>query len=188
MDLVNDMVLGPVALSSAELRYRYQHSKTASHMCGPVDARNAYRYAGKPIKNSGGGNMLHRGIDLVSLRVLIALHDIDRDNGPLCVSPATHKSNLWSPYGGEPDQDPTMVSLPMKAGDVILFTEALRHGGMPNRVPHVRKTIHLCYNCDWAGSPSPVHWNGPMRFRKETWAILTDEQRALFPAAQILGA
>lgn len=188
MHYVDEMVLGPVALSSAELRYRYQHSRTMAHMGGPIDVRNAYRYVGKAIKNSSGGGQVKRAIDLANLRVLIALHDIDPDNGPLCVSPATHKANLWSPYGADPEQDPTMHALPMKAGDAIVFTEALRHAGMPNRLERVRKTIHLCYNPDWVGSQSPAHFNRPMRFRKETWDVMSDAQRALFPDAQILGA
>jgi ectoine hydroxylase-related dioxygenase (phytanoyl-CoA dioxygenase family) len=49
------------------------------------------------------------------------------------VVPGTHKSNMKSPHGNNPDEEPGMIGLPVEAGDAILFTEHLRHGGLTNR-------------------------------------------------------
>ena len=40
------------------------------------------------------------------------------------------KTNLPSPHSNDPDEDPDMIGLEVKAGDAILFTENLRHGGL----------------------------------------------------------
>ncbi len=42
-----------------------------------------------------------------------------------------------------------MIALEAKAGDAILFTENLRHGGITNRSAQVRKTIHVGYGTYW---------------------------------------
>ncbi len=71
-------------------------------------------------------------------------HDYHADDeGPFCVVPATHKSNYKSPYSNNPDEEPGMIGLPVQAGDAILFSENLRHGGFTNRSPQTRKTLHL---------------------------------------------
>ena len=186
LTFVKDVVLPPVTLNSAELRYRYKDSLTQPHMGGPTDARTSYRYVGEWMKDSNSGGLKKRTIDLVCVRVLYALHDIPRENGPLSVVPATHKSNFSTPYKmDDPHLEPGMIPVPMKAGDAIFFTENLRHGGFRNLLDTTRKTIHLIYSQDWAGSVSPVHFNGLMRFRQETWDALTPEQRALFPQAEL---
>jgi hypothetical protein len=64
-----------------------------------------------------------------------------------------------------------MIGLPMEAGDAILFTENLRHGGFPNVLDQTRKTIHVCFGPIWAPSQSPAHWNGFVHVTEAAWAI-----------------
>ncbi len=143
---VADLIEGPPRITSSELRYRYEGSYTPTHMGGPIDARNRYRWAGK--------------FDLLNVRVLYALHDIHLEDGPLCVVPGSHKGNFNSPYDpNRPLDEPGMIPVEMRAGDAVLFTENLRHGGLPNRMKACRKTIHLMFSPEWVGSQSPVHWN-----------------------------
>ena len=79
-----------------------------------------------------------------------------------------------------------MVPILMKAGDAILFTENLRHGGFRNTIDSPRRTIHFCFQQIWAGSQSPAHINGPMRFTSKAWASFSDEQRKLFAPVDLI--
>ncbi len=45
-----------------------------------------------------------------------------------------------------------MTPVEVKAGDAILFTENLRHGGVPNLSGQVRKTLHVGYGPFWLKS------------------------------------
>lgn len=79
-----------------------------------------------------------------------------------------------------------MVGVQMEAGDVLIFTENLRHGGFRNLLDTPRRTLHFVNSQEWAGSISPAHYNGPMRFRRETWDAFDAAQRAMFPNAQLI--
>jgi len=74
-----------------------------------------------------------------------------------------------------------MIPLPLEAGDAIIFTENLRHGGFPNILEKTRKTLHLAISPSWVASMSPVHWNDDVFVSPEAWARYSDEQRALLP-------
>ena len=63
-------------------------------------------------------------IDCMMVRMIYFVHDCRNDQGAFFVSPATHKSNLPSPYNNNPDTDQSMFGLE-EAGDAILFTESL---------------------------------------------------------------
>ncbi|MBM3516212.1 MAG: hypothetical protein FJX59_21215 [Alphaproteobacteria bacterium] len=117
----------------------------------------------------------------------LRIHPIPLENGPLSVVPGTHKSNFFSPYkSNDPHLEPGMVGVQMEAGDVLIFTENLRHGGFRNLLDTPRRTLHFVNSQEWAGSISPAHYNGPMRFRRETWDAFDAAQRAMFPNAQLI--
>ena len=85
------------------------------------------------------------------------------------MAPASHKASLPVPeeYVRNPDLDPSMVGLEVKAGDVrrpltsgpiprrlltyasgwqaVFFTENLRHGGFTNTTDVPRLTVHVGY-------------------------------------------
>jgi hypothetical protein len=187
MHYVGEMVLGPHSITSTEIRYRYKDNKTTAHMGGPIDVRNRYHWVGGKMKTSDGGGLQDRHIDLVNLRMMVALHDIGPDDGPYCLVPGSHKANLLSPYGSDPHKEPGMQGVPMKRGDVLFFTENMRHGGYTNTSGKPRKSIHLMYSQAWVPSQSAIHYNAPMRVLRAAWARYTPAQRAFFPNAEIVG-
>jgi hypothetical protein len=181
MAYVREFVEGPIRLNSSEIRYRHRGNITGSHMGGPMDVRNRYQFAGAVEGESGLRRTHGRDFDLLTIRALYALHDLPSDNGALCVVPGSHKANYYSPYAGDPMGEPGMIPLPMKAGDVLFFTENLRHGGFPNHLDRVRKTLHLCFGPDWVGSQSPAHWNAEIHVTENAWGRYNEKQRALLP-------
>jgi hypothetical protein len=180
IDYVSAMAEPPLKIVSSELRYRHRGNITGTHMGGPTDARNRFQFVADPTPGEGQ-RMEGRHFDLLSVRVLYALHDVPVENGPLCVVPGSHKSNYRSPYGPDPVKEPGMVPLPMAAGDALFFTENLRHGGYPNVMERVRKTVHLCYAPAWVGSQSPAHHDGDVFVTSEAWARYSEAQRVFLP-------
>ncbi|MCY4064337.1 MAG: phytanoyl-CoA dioxygenase family protein, partial [Chloroflexi bacterium] len=127
-------------INNSEIRIRYPGNQTGSHMGGPVGRKHRYYYSSQ-------------GIDCMMVRMVYFVHDVGPGEGEFCVVPATHKSNMLSPYKGtDPDTEPGMIGLPVKAGDAILFTENLRHGGFTNRSNQTRKTLHIGYGPFWMKS------------------------------------
>ncbi len=73
-------------------------------------------------------------IDCMMVRMVYFLHDVEPDQGVFSVVPGTTSritTRLMARLG--PDDEPGMIGLPVKAGDAILFTEHLRHGGLINK-------------------------------------------------------
>ena len=73
-----------------------------------------------------------------------------------------------------------MVSLEAKAGDAIVFTENLRHGGVTNRSEQTRKTIHVGYGPYWLMSQNISTMDEPQNVLDRTMERYSAEQRALF--------
>lgn len=180
LEYVRELAEAPFKIVSSELRYRHKGNITGTHMGGPMDWRNRYTFVPDSVPQAEGST--HRYFDLLFVRILYALHDLPVENGPLCVVPGSHKSNFKSPYGNDPAEEPGMVPLPMRAGDAIFFTENVRHGGFPNTLDRVRKTVHLCYAPAWVGSQSPAHWDGDVFVTPRAWERYNEEQRALLPS------
>ena len=183
MAYVDELCVGPNWIGSSELRYRFKSNETHTHMGGHMDMRNRYQFAGVKMYDSAAMTWRVRDFDLAAVRFLYALHDMPEDYGPLCVVPGSHKSNFFSPFADtDPTAEPGMVPLLLKAGDAIIFTENLRHGGFPNLRDISRKTIHLMFSPRWAGSQSPLHWNDRVFVSPEAWARYSEAQRAVLPS------
>ena len=73
-----------------------------------------------------------------------------------------------------------MIALEVKAGDAILFTENLRHGGITNLSDQVRKTIHVGYGPYRMMSQNIATMDEPQFVTDRTFARWDDDQRALF--------
>jgi hypothetical protein len=166
---IRAIVQGRFTINNSEIRIRYTGNASGTHMGGPIDHK--YRYA-----------FTNGQIDCMMVRMIYFVHDVDEDNGPFCVVPGTHKSNMRSPYSGLPDDEPGMIGLPVRAGDAILFTEHLRHGGFTNRSPQTRKTIHVGYGPFWMMSQNIATMDEPPHITASTRARLTPAQNALFEA------
>ena len=75
-----------------------------------------------------------------------------------------------------------MVGLEVKAGDAILFTEHLRHGGFTNRSQQVRKTLHVGYGPHWMMSQNIATMDEPQFVTDKTMARFSSAQRDLLRA------
>jgi hypothetical protein len=167
MDVIGDIVQGPIRINNSELRIRYTGNATGTHMGGPIDHK--YRY-------SFNAN----GIDAMMVRMIYFLHDVDAEGGPFSVVPATHKSNYPSPYAVSVDEEPGMIGLEARTGDAIIFTENLRHGGFTNRSSTTRKTLHVGYGPAWMMSQNVATVDEPQYVLPSTLERYDERQRALF--------
>jgi ectoine hydroxylase-related dioxygenase (phytanoyl-CoA dioxygenase family) len=73
-----------------------------------------------------------------------------------------------------------MIGLEARAGDAILFTENLRHGGLTNRSQQTRKTLHIGYGPEWMMSQNIATMDEPQYILPETLARYDAEQKRLF--------
>ncbi len=174
MAYINAIVQERPTINNCEIRIRYPGNQTGSHMGGPVSWKHRYDYTS-------------RGIDCLMVRMVYFVHDVGPGQGEFCVVPATHKSNMASPYEGRnPDTEPGMIGLPVKAGDAILFTENLRHGGLTNRSNQTRKTLHVGYGPFWMKSQNHSTMDEEPYILPRTFDRLNEAQRMLFRAHKTL--
>lgn len=118
-----------------------------------------------------------------------ALTDVTPGAGGLAVIPGSHKSNFPCPREIRHFKRPSPIvqQVPVKAGDCVLFTEALVHGTLPWQGPDVRRTLFYKY------APSCLAWsnrayfpNPPLADTSDWRSDLTAAQRKLLvpPAAR----
>ena len=174
MSYIRAIVQERPTINNSEIRIRYPGNQTAAHCGGPVGLKLRYYYNA-------------RGINCMMVRMVYFLHDVGPGQGEFCVVPATHKSNMASPYeGADPDTEPGMIGLSVKTGDAILFTENLRHGGLTNRSRQTRKTLHVGYGPFWMKSQNHSTMDEEPYILPSTFARYTQSQRMLFRAHQTL--
>ena len=89
------------------------------------------------------------------------------DGGFMCI-PGSHKSNYPLPRDiARLEKDAGVVKqVPVKAGSVIIFTEALAHGTMPWKADHERRSVLYKY------TPGSIAQNNPEAYRNP--AITSD--------------
>jgi Phytanoyl-CoA dioxygenase (PhyH) len=103
-----------------------------------------------------------------------ALTDALEGHGGFCCVPGSHKSNLPCPreirdYSRDAG---CVLPVPMRAGDVLIFTEALTHGTLAWTAPHHRRALLFKY------SPGHQTW-GRGNFGEDVRDQATDQQRQL---------
>jgi len=167
IDYIAKIVQGRIRINNSEIRLRYPSNASVTHMGGPIDHKYRYGFNGK-------------GIDCMMVRMIYFPHAVTNEEGAFSVVPGTHKTNYNSPYGSNPDEEPAMIGLEVEAGDAILFTENLRHGGLTNRSQKVRKTLHIGYGPGWMMSQNVATMDEPQYILPETLARYSDEQKKLF--------
>ena len=166
MDYVNSVIQGRPTINNSEIRIRYRGNQSTNHG-GTRAANGKYRYL-----------VNQHGIDCMMVRMVYFLHDVSHEQGAFCVIPGTHKGNFDCPYDtNDPDREPGVVGLEVKAGAAIFFTEALRHGGLTNSSTQVRKTLHVGYGPHFMMSQNIATMDEP--------PYLTDATRARLTAAQL---
>ena len=104
------------------------------HGGGTARNNHLYRYVNGRIWNNLVG-------------VCYQLADINPGDGGFVCIPGSHKANFDTPadvISMEHDLG-CYVHVPMKAGDALIFTEALTHGTLPWTAPHERRTLLYRY-------------------------------------------
>jgi Phytanoyl-CoA dioxygenase (PhyH) len=161
---------------------------TLKEMLGPAlrldHAYGIKMRAGSPGLNLHGGGTpydpaqyyhfrnerMYCGLTVVSW----ALTDALDGHGGFCCVPGSHKCNLPCPREiRDYSQDAgCVVPVPMRAGDVLIFTEALTHGTITWTAPHHRRALLYKY------SPGHQTW-GRGNFGEDVRDLGTDQQRQL---------
>ena len=106
------------------------------------------------------------------VNVLVALTDIGPGDGATMVVPGSHKSNLPHPLVGDYAKGDRMDALPgaievhARAGDALLFVDALMHGGS-SRIKNEgeRRVIILRYGPLWGQSRFGYTWSDELLAR-----------------------
>jgi hypothetical protein len=102
-----------------------------------------------------------------------SLVDHPAGGGGFACVPGSHKASFaLPPEVGVFDEG--VVEVPLDAGDVVLFTEALTHGTRPWRNAHERRTLLYKY------SPGSSSWAKDETYPDALWPMVTDRQRLLF--------
>ena len=169
MQYIRTIVQGRPTVNNSELRVRYTGNHSGTHMGGPIDHKYRYGFNAK-------------GIDCMMVRMIYFVHPVKNEDGAFCVVPGTHKTNLSSPYGNDPHAEPGMIGLEVEAGDGVLFTENLRHGGFVNRSVRTRKTLHVGYGPFWMMSQNIATMDEVPHLTGATCARYDREQLDLFRA------
>ncbi|WP_227872190.1 phytanoyl-CoA dioxygenase family protein [Paenibacillus albus] len=167
--LIDDAKLNPYLNEILGDKYRLDHEYAIIHRKGapklglhgggtPYDPGQYYT-----VRN----NQIYSGLTVVSY----ALTDIGPDDGGFCCIPGSHKSSFPTPkeYRDYSDIGPT-VHVPQKAGDVLIFTEALTHGTFPWQALHERRSLLYKF------TPAMISW---AEYTREQAVLdsLTDAQR-----------
>jgi len=90
------------------------------------------------------------------LNAAVPLVDVPEGTGFVCI-PGSHKTPFVRPDDIDIyDEPPTVINVCPKAGDVVLFTEALVHGARKWTADYPRRTVFVRYSTSYA-SWSPAH-------------------------------
>jgi ectoine hydroxylase-related dioxygenase (phytanoyl-CoA dioxygenase family) len=110
---------------------------------------------------------MHHGLSVA----MFALVDTgEHDGGFICV-PGSHKANYPLPHAAE--RLGIVRHVPHRAGDVLVFTEALTHGTATWLAPYERRHLLFKY------SPGHLAWDVPQPIPPDLEPLLDDRQRAL---------
>ena len=125
------------------------------------------------LREKGDGGGLHSGAHKRRIRtqfryhngffrcgqinILLALRDMDVEDGPTMVIPGSHKSNIIHPAFNEGIRRMDLVEgtipAPLKAGDALLFVDALAHGSGPKKTTETRRIMVFRYGPRWNTNP-----------------------------------
>ena len=143
LDVVAEVTGGPWRLNHTYTIYRWGGGYTGLHMHGtPIIPKCQY--------HCRNGQMVS-----TLTKAVFPLLDCDVEDGCFAAVPGAHKSNFPRPWGRHPDETPVLAPVPARAGDAIVFTEALTHGSTVNVSGRPRRTLYYCYSIgympDWGG-------------------------------------
>lgn len=131
--------------------YRFNHSYAISHWAG---GSTHLHMGGFPIHPKAVYQVKNGDIFSSLTKAVIPLDNHNVEDGCFCVVPGSHKANFNNKYNlGDPHKHPSILPVPAQPGDLIIFTEALQHGGLKNVSNRARRAIYYCYSVgsmpDW---------------------------------------
>ncbi len=139
-----------------------------------ADGRTPFHLGNTPVRPSCQFRVHNGEFYSTLVKVVYPLTDQEVADGCFSTIPGSHKSNFPNPYGIEPEGIPVREPVPCRAGDAIIFTEAMTHGSEPKRTARPRRTLYFAYSpcwiADWAGGPE---------ISAELLERVTERQRAL---------
>lgn len=169
MAYIRRIIQGPMSINNSQMLVRAPGHTSGSHQGFPAGHSPKYRY-----------QVINGEIDCMMVRIVYFLHDVPLDQGPMCFVPGSHRGAFPMPSPGVPlEQEPGMLPVPVQAGDVLLFTEACRHGGYTNRTDRTRLTLHVGYGPAFMPSQNIATMDEPPYVTKALLARLRPEQQAL---------
>lgn len=180
-NLIDESVMLPILMALLGSRFRLDHAYgMASRAAVRTDHPDERLHHQSGMFDSGcyyvsHGERIHNGLTVVSY----SLTDIEPGAGGFCCIPGTHKSLAKTPrHLYQRDNNPLVKQIPQKAGDALIFTEALTHGTWPWTNPNgQRRSVLMKY--------SP----GYMRWAQKTIDAdiegLTDRQRLLLQGPSV---
>ena len=157
--------------------------------------------------HSGGHNKMYRtsfqyhddNFFCGNLNILLAVNDIGPGDGSTLVVPGSHKSNIPNPlvhekkkgrkdYVLEPgDMAPYLKEVHLKAGDAVLFTDALIHGASVRTNEGERRALIYRYSSFWTRDRFGYEYSDELvaRLTPERKKIIRPIERSEPPVAQM---
>ncbi|MBM7788359.1 phytanoyl-CoA dioxygenase family protein [Tenggerimyces flavus] len=171
VDLIDDERILPYLLAFVDDYVRLDHSYGIQMM----DGSPGLGLHGEPDNRAPNCAWYHvrNGVISAGLTVVsYALTDVPADAGGFVCVPGSHKANFSSPYL---DQAATAVRehlahAELRAGDAVIFTEALTHGSLDWAGPSVRRALFYKY------APGHASWLD-YRWAERDLERLTPRQR-----------
>jgi hypothetical protein len=161
-------VIGTISGSTFRLNhtytiYRWGGGYTGLHMHGtPIIDKCQYRCANCQIVST-------------LTKAVFPMLDSNFEDGCFAGIPGSHKSNFPKPWSRHPEENPPLVPIPARAGDCIIFTEAMTHGSFVNTSEKPRRTVYFCYSIGWMKD-----WGGQrLEFSEQINEGLTDQQQEI---------
>lgn len=155
---------GPLHMWDEPFRRLIAHPSIVGHLTEILGPRFRYDHGhamvmtrgGRPFELHGGGTPWDNAIayEVSEGRIrcgLVVVHyalcDVGPADGGFCALPGSHKSSFACPESFKPLTDPGswIEPVPLKAGSVVLFTEALTHGTLPWTADHERRALFYRY-------------------------------------------
>ena len=163
LDVVATVTGGPYRLNHTYTIYRWGGGYTRLHMHGtPIISKCQY--------HCRNGQMVS-----TLTKAVFPMLDCGPEDGCFAVIPGAHKSNFPRPWGPEPADNPVLTPVPAKAGDAIIFTEALTHGSLVNTSGKARRTLYFCYSIGYM----PDWGEQSLHFSAELTERLSESQREI---------
>lgn len=162
-DIIKDKCINEVMRNTMGGYYRFNHSYAISHGLGGYTTMHM---GGAPLHPKAIYTVQSGTIFSSLMKAVIPLENHTESDGCFCVVPGSHKANFK--YGNEfnlrhPKDHPNCTPLAAKPGDLIIFTEALQHGGLENVSGRIRRTIYYCYSLG-----NVIDWGGDLRLSCST--------------------